>query len=138
MKILYGTFLIFAILGLNACDRSSTIYYVVENQSDEQLRIQYVNEMQANVPGRPGSSLTYLVPNQKDTIYSIESIGGSKVSDSETSAVMTGIFIKSIMSLPDSSFIAKDVNLKKNWRYDKTGKRTAVIELTVYGNDFYK
>jgi len=122
------------LIGLISCDNVNDVYYLVENNTQDSVRLNYSYTTNCINSNTPDTSII-LSPNQKDTIFVFTLISPS-VYDPEDGPRMTNVLFDNIFRLSDNASLQKDISLRKNWNYVETGKYAAVLECVIDENDW--
>ena len=121
-------------IGLVSCDNVNDVYYVIENNTQDSIRLNYSYTTNCINSSTPDTSII-LSPNQKDTIFVFTLISPS-VYDPEDGTHMTNVLFDNIIRLSDNASLQKDISLRKNWNYVETGKYSAILECVLDDNNW--
>ena len=121
-------------IGFVSCDYENDVYYLVENNTQDCVRLSYSYAANYFDYNTTDTSIV-LSPYQKDTIFVYTQISPS-VYNPESKSRMINVLFDNIIRLRDSAYIQKDASLRKNWDYFVTGKYSAVLEFVIEDTDW--
>jgi hypothetical protein len=121
-------------IGFVSCDYENDVYYLVENNTQDSVRLDYSYTSNCIHSDTPDTSII-LSPNQKDTIF-VFTLISPFVYDPEDGNHMMNVLFDNIIRLRDNVSLQKDMSLRKNWNYVETGKYSAVLECEIDDNDW--
>lgn len=123
---------------LSSCDKENYVYYIIENQSIDSIRIDYsfFDSFSARIFNVEDSSRTRIINSfEEDTLF-IFSVESPKVFNNETADTLIYLYNLEVNRIIDSARTTKNVMLNSNWEFDKRGNHFADFKLVITGNDF--
>ena len=122
------------VLFLNSCDEYNYVYYIVENQANDSIQIDYSYYTYYSNEESESNSIV-INSNTEDTLFTFELISPS-VYNKDDGNVLKYLFDVEGRRIIDTTRIKKSILQGKHWEFEKIEDNFANFKITIKDEDF--